>query len=143
MSAAYRDDFYAWTQQQSELLRLGRLHDVDVENLIEEVSSLGERDKREVRSRLVLVLMHLLKWQYQPTHRGASWRGTINEQRSELALLFGDSPSLRRVAVESLGRCYDMARRRAADETGLPLASFPEDSPWALDQALAVGFLPE
>jgi len=103
---------------------------------------LGERDKREVRSRLALVLMHLLKWQYQPTHRGASWRCTINEQRSELTLLFGDSPSLRRVAEESLGKCYDIARKRAADETGLALSFFPEDSPWTLEQALAVGFLP-
>ena len=122
MSTAYHDDFYAWSQQQSELLRLGRLDEIDVENLTEEVSSLGERDKREVRSRLALVLMHLLKWQCQPTHSGSSWRSTINEQRSELILLFGDSPSLRRVAEESFGRCYDIARKRAADETGLALS---------------------
>jgi hypothetical protein len=143
MSAAYHKDFYAWTRRQSELLRSGRFNEIDMENLIEEVSSLGERDKREVRSRLALVLMHLLKWQYQPTHKGSGWRSTINEQRSELVLLFDDSPSLRRVAEEGFERCYGIARKRAADETGLALSVFPEAPPWTLEQALTLGFLPD
>ena len=105
--------------------------------------SLGERDKREVRSRLILVLMHLLKWQYQPSHRSSSWRGTINEQRSELSLLLEDSPSLRRVATEHFERFYVLARKRAADETGLSLNIFPERSPWPLEQSLTLGFLPD
>jgi hypothetical protein len=143
MNATYENDFFAWTQHQAELLRAGRFHEMDVEHLIEEVVSLGERDKREVRSRLILVLMHLLKWQYQPSHRSSSWRGTINEQRSELSLLFEDSPSLRRVATEHFERCYVLARKRAADETGLSLNIFPERSPWPLEQSLTLGFLPD
>ena len=142
MSATYRDDFYAWTQRQTELLRLGRLHEIDLENLIEEVSSLGERDKREVKSRLVLIVLHLLKWQYQPVRRGNSWRRTINEQRTELALLLDDSPSLGRVVDDSFPRCYDLAKRRAAKETGLPPESFPAESPWSADQIVDMEFLP-
>lgn len=135
-------DFYAWTQQQTRLLRLGDFNLVDIENLIEEITSLGERDKRELKSRLILILLHLLKWQYQPARRGNSWRRTINEQRTELALLLDDSPSLQRVAEESFARCYELARKRAADETGLPIAGLPSACPWSFEQLIAADFWP-
>lgn len=135
-------DFYAWTQQQTNLLRLGDFNLVDIENVIEELTSLGERDKRELKSRLILILLHLLKWQFQPARRGNSWRGTINGQRTELALILDDSPSLNRVAEESFVRCYELARKRAADETGLPISSLPEACPWAFEQVIAAEFWP-
>lgn len=144
MTANLHDaDFYAWVQQQTGLLRAGALAQVDLENLIEEISSLGERDKREAKSRLVLILLHLLKWQYQPARRGNSWRRTLNEQRTELALLLDDSPSLGHVVEESFPRCYDLARKRAASETGLPVPRFPELSPWTVEQVLDAGFWPD
>jgi hypothetical protein len=143
MSANLHDrDFYQWTQQQTGLLRAGNFAQVDLENLIEEISSLGERDKREAKSRLVLILLHLLKWHYQPARRGNSWRRTINEQRTELALLLDDSPSLGHVVEESFSRCYDLARRRAASETGLPVSNFPDACPWPLEQAMDANFWP-
>jgi hypothetical protein len=143
MSANLHDsDFYAWTQQQAGLLRAGQFPLADIENLIEEIASLGEREKREVKSRLILVLLHLLKWQYQPVRRGASWRRTVNAQRTELALLLDDSPSLARVVEDSLARCYELARKRVGDETGLPLASFPQDCPWPAGQLLNSEFWP-
>jgi len=135
-------DFFEWTRQQTGLLRTGDFAQVDLENLIEEISSLGERDKREAKSRLVLILLHLLKWRYQPVRRGNSWRRTINEQRTELALLLDDSPSLGRVVDESFQRCYDLAKRRAADETGLLASTFPENCPWTMAQALDGDFWP-
>jgi hypothetical protein len=135
-------DFYAWTRQQTDFLKARNLTGLDIENLIEEITSLGERDKREVRSRLVVLLMHLLKWQYQPPRRSRSWRQTINSQRTELELLFDGSPSLRRIADESLNRCYELARKRAADETSLALSVFPDACPWACENVLESGFWP-
>lgn len=135
-------DFYAWTQQQTNLLRLGDFNLVDIENVIEELTSLGERDKRELKSRLILILLHLLKWQFQAARRGNSWRRTINGQRTELALILDDSPSLNRVAEESFARCYELARKRAADETGLPISTLPESCPWTFEQVIAAEFWP-
>ena len=143
MSANLHDqDFYAWTRQQTGFLKDGDFSRLDIGNLIEEIASMGERDKREARSRLVVVLMHLLKWRYQPVRRGNSWRRTINAQRTELELLFDDSPSLRRVADESFPRCYELARNRASDETGIPLSGLPAECPWTCAEVLDSGFWP-
>lgn len=142
VSNLHDTDFYAWTRQQTDLLRGGQFCAVDLENLIEEITSLGERDKRELKSRLILILLHLLKWQFQPIRRGNSWRRTINEQRTELALLLDDSPSLNRVVDESFTRCYELARKRAADEMGMTVAVLPEVCPWCFDQVMASDFWP-
>lgn len=144
MSANLHDkDFYAWTRQQAGLLRAGDFARVDLENLIEEISSSGERDKRETKSRSVLILLHLLKWRYQPVRRSNSWRRTINAQRTELALLLDGSPSLGRVVDESFPRCYDLAKRRAADETGISASAFPESCPWSFKHIMDADFWPE
>lgn len=141
--SGYDIDFYAWTRQQTRLLKAQEFSKIDVEHLIEEITSLGERDKREARSRLILILMHLLKWKYNPARRGNSWRRTINEQRIELELLFDDSPSLRHIVAEGYMRSYEIARKRAADETGIHLEQFPENSLWTCEDVLRSDFLPE
>src|SRR5258708_26158079 len=94
-AAAYDEDFYAWTQEQARLLRTGQFSQIDVENVAEELESMGRSDKRELDSRLEGLLMHLLKWQIQPNFRSPSWQRTIREQRRRIEKLFRESPSLR------------------------------------------------
>lgn len=142
-ASLYDKDFYAWTIEQAALLRGGKWHALDVANLIEEIESLGNRQRKEIRSRLRRLVMHLLKWRYQPTHRTPSWRRTIRTQRLEIDDELGDSPSLRPQVPALLQRAYPGARTLAADETGLPLATFPEVCPWAHEQVLDEDFWPE
>jgi len=141
----YALDFYAWTQTTAAALRAGKWHDVDPEALAEEVESLGRSEHRELEHRLDGLLLHLLKWRYQPSRRqtGHSWRATIREHRHQLARLLRDSPSLRpRVAVV-LPASYAYARQSASDETGLSLQTFPEVCPWPAEQVLDADFWPE
>jgi hypothetical protein len=142
-SVGYDDDFFAWTQEQARLLRDGELADVDVENLAEEIESMGKSDRREIRNRLVVLLAHLLKWQFQSSSRSTSWSGTIIEQRQQIDSIVADSPSLRQAVPESLDNAYLRARRLAAAETGLPEAVFPALCPYTPDQILSEEFLPE
>ncbi len=141
----YAQDFYAWTQTTAAAIRAGKWHDVDPEALAEEVESLGRSEHRELEHRLDGLLMHLLKWRYQPSGRqtGHSWRSTIREHRHQLARLLRDSPSLRpRVAVV-LPASYAYARDSASDETGLPLQTFPAACPWTPEQVLDADYWPE
>ena len=142
-SVAYDEDFFAWTQEQARLLRSGEVADVDLENLAEEIESVGNSDRREVRSRLIVLLAHLLKWQFQPKRRSASWRATISEQRMRLDLVFADSPSLRPFFMEIRTDSYERARRRAAQETRTEIVAFPSESPYTPEQILSEDFLPE
>jgi ribosomal protein L29 len=142
-AAAYDKDFYAWTQEQAGLLRAGKFAEVDVENLAEELDSMGRSDRREIDSRLEVLLAHLLKWQAQVTFRSQSWRGTIREQRRRIAKLLRESPSLQPVAEQLVPEAYEEARQKAANDTGLPEASFPAECPFTPEQVLADDFLPD
>jgi len=137
----YEKDFYAWTKEQAGLLRAGNLSGLDVDNLLEEIESMGVSEKRELRRRLARLLQHLLKWKYQPERRSTSWKSTIREQRDEIAALFDDSPSLRPLADAVFLKAYDQGRQWAIDETGIQ--GFLEVSPFTLEQVLDPGFLPE
>ena len=95
MSDAYRQDFYAWAMEQAALLRAGRLDAADIENIAEEIESMGRGEKRELVNRLTVLLMHLLKWNFQPGFRSASWSSGIREQRIRLKNNLEDSPSLK------------------------------------------------
>ena len=142
-SVAYDEDFFAWTQEQARLLRDGDLADIDVENLAEEIESMGKSDRREIRNRLVVLLAHLLKWEFQPSGRSNSWSGTIREQRRRIALVIEDSPSLRAVVAGTLYDAYGKARLDAAEETELALSTFPNECPYPPEQILSEDFLPE
>jgi Domain of unknown function DUF29 len=142
-SVAYDHDFYAWTQEQARLLRAGELTDVDVENLAEEIESVGRSDRREIRNRLTVLLSHLLKWQFQSKRRGASWSVTILEQRLQLNSIIEDSPSLRPFFAEILASLYKSARDAAARETRMQLGVFPTECPYTPEQILSEEFLPE
>lgn len=141
--AVYDEDFYAWTVEQARLLRAGELSALDAENIAEEIESMGKSDRRELRSRLTVLLSHLLKWRFQPEQRSSSWSGTIREQRRQIELVLADSPSLRPVLAKALAEAYAEAREDGAEETGLGPDAFPAECPFTAEEVLARGFLPE
>jgi hypothetical protein len=144
-AALYAADFYAWCLTTAALIRARKWHDIDPESVAEEVESLGRSEKRELESRLEVLMMHLLKWCYQPERRedSHSWYDTILEQRSQLARLLRDNPSLRPQVSTLLTEGYSDARRRALGETRLLAAVFPQTCPWTSDQVLDAEFWPE
>ena len=139
----YDQDFQLWLEQQTDLLRQKRFDELDLDNLIEEIDAIARRDKREVESRLIVLLIHLLKYRYQAQKQSRSWLGTIDEQRLELELVFRDSPSLRVYAASVLASSYAKARKRAVKETRLSLERFPLTCPYSLNQVLDEDFFPE
>jgi len=139
----YEIDFYAWTQQQAQLLREHRWSDLDLDNLVDEVSSVGSSEKREIRNRLAVLIAHLLKWQYQPGRRASIWTSTIMDQRRQLADILEASPSLNSYFREQVSSRYTSGRLEAAKETGIAFGLFPEQCPFAPDQVLDIDFLPE
>lgn len=135
-------DYFLWTQGQAALIRAGRWSALDREALAEEIADLGGLQKSEIRSRLTVLLHHLLKWEHQPQQRTYGWRATIVEQRVSLDDLVTMSPSLRAWPTEVLAKAYRLARVRAADETGLSERTFPPDCPHTLEQILDERFYP-
>jgi hypothetical protein len=139
----YERDFYLWIEQQAGLLREGRLSELDVTNLLEEIESMGRKDKKAIQSNLVVVLAHLWKYQFQPEQQSSSWRGSIVEDRRRLRYDLMESPSLRPHAVAVFAQAYADAREQAGADTGLEVATFPERPPYTLEQALDPQFLPD
>lgn len=131
----YLADETAYLEQTAALIRAGRLDHVDAATLAEYLSDMAKRDRREVTSRLSVLITHLLKWDNQPDRRSGSWVATILTQQSELADIL-DSGTLRNHAAEVLGKAYAGAIRPAAAETGLPVRTFPADCPYTLDDLL-------
>ncbi len=139
----YETDFYAWTQHQAQLLRDRRFDDLDLENLAEEVETVGRSDKRQIDSRMEKLIAHLLKWKFQPGARSPSWRRTIRDQLSRIEAIVEDSPSLARYPAERANAVYHAARLAASDETGIDFMLFPEDCPFTPEQILDPEFLPK
>jgi hypothetical protein len=142
-AAAYDEDFVAWTEEQARLLRAGEFSQLDIENIAEELESMGRSDKREIESRLEVLLTHLLKWQLQVKMRSPSWSGTIREQRRKIGKLLRASPSLRPLLAQMVPEAYPEARDKASDETGLTETAFPAECPFSPEQILSEDFLPE
>jgi hypothetical protein len=138
----YEDDLFAWTQEQAALLRAHAADRIDWENLAEEIESVGGRDRRELKSRLTVILLHLLKWQAQPDQRGMSWRKTLRTQRREIRDLLQQSPSLRREVPDLMRNAYADAVKDAIDETGLRADVFPVTCPYAPNDVLDEEHLP-
>ena len=101
---SYEDDILSWARAQAALLEDGRFDELDLANLVEEISSVGGSDKREIDNRLAVLIQHLLKWRYQPGRRTASWEATIRHQRSLIARVVGFRPSLKHRAAETFSR---------------------------------------
>lgn len=138
----YRNDFYAWTQEQAALLKEEEFTEVDWQNLIEEIESMGRSEQKELESRLSLIIMHLLKMQYQPQRRGRSWATTIAIQCIDLRRHLRKNPSLRAQLAEAIADIYPDAVQKAAIETRLPSSIFPIDCPWTVEEILDKDWLP-
>jgi hypothetical protein len=142
MANLYETDFYAWTQQQAKLLKTKAWDELDTANLVEEIESLGRKERQELRNRLGILIGHLLKWQYQPQYRSNSWLATIREQRRRLQDLLLENPSLQPYLAETLDRAYQDGVDLAVRETNLPYEAFPPTCTYMLEQVLNAEFLP-
>ena len=139
----YETDFNLWIEQTVKQLKNGQIQDLDIENLIEEVQSMGSNDKREIKSRLIVLIMHLLKYKYQPKKKTKSWTSTIITQRNELELVLENSPSLNPFLKENISECYQKSRKNAARETKLPLTTFPLECPFTSEQIIDSDYFPD
>ena len=143
MNTLYDTDFYQWTFHNAELLRQGKLTEIDIPNIAEELESMGKSEKRELFSRLAVLVMHLLKWQYQSKKRSNSWITTINTQRMDIELLLQDSPSLKHDIDKILNEVYINAKKMFERETGISKKQLPETCPYTFMQVRNNDFWPE
>jgi hypothetical protein len=132
----YQEDFYLWLQQTSKDLSEKNFNNLDLENLIEEIEAMGRSEKIALASNLRVLLMHLLKYQYQPEKRSNSWQYTIFKHRNRIQDIFENSPSLKRYYEEIFDKSYQQARKAASIETGLPLNHFPALCPFSQTEIL-------
>jgi hypothetical protein len=142
MGTLYEDDVIAWSEQQAALLRAGQWSQLDIDNIAEEIEDVGKSEKRELRHRFAVLVEHLIKWKWQPSHRGCSWLTTIRVQRVDLQKLLRKAPSLRATMDTELAD----AVWRDAVVLAVKEAEFenlPETSPWTLDLVLAEDFFPD
>lgn len=127
----YERDFYSWTQEQADALAKRRVDLLDWQYLAEELKDLGNRHYDQLSSRLSILIAHLLKWQYQPSHQSNSWRATIREQRRKLERLLQRNPGLKNRWTEALDDAWLDGRDLAIQETGLDDSIFPENCPFS------------
>jgi hypothetical protein len=136
----YDSDFYRWTVEQVERLRLGKLDDLDIENLAEEIESLGSQKRSELENRLAILLGHLIKWDLQPRLRGKSWRLTIKEQRIQIKKLIRKNPSLKSYLSEAIADGFELALVLAEKETHLKSKDLPKECPYSVEQIFDENF---
>ena len=144
MNTSYESDVVAWANEQAALLRAGRFDQLDLANIAEEIEDVGKSEKRELASRIAVLLAHLLKWQYQPELRSSSWQRTLKTQRKAVAIHLGQVPSLKPKLNDSewLEIVWGDAVTLASKETGLDADIFPEVCPWSLETALQADWVP-
>ena len=136
----YDTDFYAWTLEQSRLLQQGKWHALDIENLVEEIESLGKQEKRELENRLGVLIGHLLKWIYQSNLRSKSWQMTIRVQRRQVQRHIEQNPSLKSYLSEAIAVGYDLGLELFFKETQILDLDLPEVCPFTLEQIFDTSF---
>lgn len=139
----YEKDFCEWASENARLIREGRMSEIDVEHLAEELESMTRSEKRELISRLAVPISHLLKWRFQPDRRSNSWKNTIDAQREDVWELLEDSPSLRHEIEGKINKAYHKAKLLVAADTDIGREKFPDPCPYTLDQILSEAFWPE
>jgi hypothetical protein len=139
----YETDFYGWTQKQARLLRDGNWELLDINNLVEEIESLGKQQRSELVNRLSILLGHLLKWQYQNEGRSKSWFATIREQRERIIEHIDENPSLKPYISEAIAKGYRSGRNLAVGETPLNYQDLPDACPYSIEQIIDTEFFPE
>jgi Domain of unknown function DUF29 len=142
LPALYDADYVAWSIQQADLLQQHRFNELDLENLIDEVLDLGNRHRDALESNLIILLTHLLKWQYQPELRSSSWRGSIVEHRRRINKALAKYPSLRPYFATIFDECFQDALEQAVAETDLAASKFPQQSPYGQQDILDATFFP-
>jgi len=142
-AVAYDQDLYSWSLEQARLLRERKFDQIDLEHIIEEIEDMSKSERRALESFLETLLMHLLKWQYQPVFQGNSWKYTVIEQRKRLEKHLKQNPGLKGKLEESIADAYELARYSAAKETGLNISNFPETCPWEYGQFMDTDFWPK
>ncbi|CAH9018630.1 DUF29 domain-containing protein [Candidatus Nitrosacidococcus sp. I8] len=143
--STYESDFYGWTQETAQLLRQQRFNEIDLAALIEEVEDMGKSEWRELKNRFIVLIAHLLKWQYQPEHRSNSWKSTIKDQRLRISRLLRENPSLKPKINETIIEAYESGVLQASIETNLDAEIFPthfEQTNWTIEQILDDVFYP-
>jgi hypothetical protein len=143
VAALYDTDLYTWANTNAELLRQGKFAQLDVLHLIEEIEDIGKSEFRAFESHLQNVLMHLLKWQFQPLLQSGSWRASIGNARVALQKLLRDNPSFKPRLDQAMADEYGYAKKNASYETGIALTGFPEACPYTAEQVLADDWLPQ
>jgi len=140
----YEADVVAWANEQAAFIRAGRLDLLDLEHIADEIEDVGKSELRELENRMAVLLAHLLKWQFQPTHRGSSWECTINDQRTMITRRLTKTPSLNPYLsdAEFWQESWADGRRLAESETGI-LNAFPKSCPWSAEQVMNVDFWPD
>lgn len=139
----YETDFYQWINKNIELLKQRKFTELDIDILVDELESMAKRDKRELLSRIMILIAHLLKWEFQAEQRSGSWRGSILEQRIRIHQQLEDSPSLKDQIPDSITKAYPNALALAVKETGLADNKFPQSCPYSIDQLLDSDFYPD
>ncbi len=142
LSNEYARDFYSWIVHNTNLIRQGRLSEIDAEHIAEELESMGKSEKRELINRLAVLISHLLKWKFQPGLRGNSWKYTIKEQRIRICDLLEDSPSLNHEVEAKLNHAYEQAILITVRDTGIEENNFPKQCPFTFAQCLDSQFFP-
>ncbi len=143
MSKTYLADFNLWIHQTAQLVKEERWQEIDWVHVIEEIEDLGKSEQRGISSQITRLLLHLLKWQYQPQRRSDSWLDSITDARTQIELALEDSPSLKNFPAEQLDSCYHRARRQAAKQTRIEISNFPPTCPYALIQVMDEDWLPD
>lgn len=143
MRPKYEDDFYGWAMTNALLLKQGKFSEADMENIIEEMESMGRSEKGQLINRLSVLIAHLLKWQFQPDFRGRSWHGTIKEQRKRVKILLKDNPSLKGRLEEILVDSYELAVDLIEKETPIDMRLIPSECPYSFEQCMEESFFPE
>lgn len=141
----YDQDFYLWIQTTIQQLKERNIEQLDIENLIEEIDSMGRSEKKELKTRLVVLIEHLLKLQYwieEKDNNARGWRNTVVEQRRQIAYTLADSPSLKAILNDVFLPCYQDAKKDTINKYQLPSNLFPEEPPFSLAQVLNADFIP-
>jgi hypothetical protein len=150
LAQMYETDYYQWAKCNAELLQKGHFSELDIENLIEELEGMARSDRNELESRLIVLIAHLLKWQYQLNQlkeqwqgfEGQSWQRTVIEQRTQLERILGKTPSLKKSLIQVIKESYPYALKLATKETKLPIKTFPIACPYLIEQLLDEDFFP-
>lgn len=138
----YDEDYWTWTQKQADALRRRSGNELDWDLLAQELDALGVTEERELRSRYIVLITHLLKWAHQPARRSKSWSLTITNQRADIADHLRRNPGLKSVEAEVFASAYSNGRRQAAVETGIDLDVFPAAPPFTPAQVKDENWLP-